>query len=802
MQEPASWRSLIDLNFSREAMNWWKWIEQEFASRWMVWAGGAIMALGVIFLLKMGSDYGLFGPGLRTGAAATLSLAMVAGSEWLRGSRFQLPLANSRYVPAALAGAGVIGLYATLLAGKNLYELYPVSVLFIGLIAVSLLAMLLALRQGAFMAALGILGAYIVPLFVSTGSGNMTALLFYTALVSFVSIALMTRVYRCWLWRGAMIGNYLWLAISFFYFPQAHQPARSLFLLLTSWGFLAWPHLGWQLRSKTRRRGGWEQWPAALKEPLLTGLVATLMLVGLTVAEEASLLASSTLVIGCFALLLLARRSPSLDLFALMAATAAIAYQLYIAHNRSFLWTEALPFLIALAIIFGGYGLYCLTQPLLRKIWWAALATGIPLTLVAAVYFSAPHSFEPILKWVIMAVCLAVYFGWNLFSDIYRRLAYPVRTLIQAAAQLALLFGLYICFSGVTLTILLGLQLLLLTLWERWRSISLLHWILKAQTLLLTLRLSFNPAIMDYPSPLHFADWTLPWTLYGFGLPVLCLWLSAKCYPGRADKQMPGWLTASALYLLSLWLNIELRHLLHGSYRLSLDFASLSDCALHGLTFGIMAVLWGYRAASASALSLLYRWASAIGFGCMLLFTAASLTLFNPLWSAQNVGGLPILNLVTVAFALPALVLTVALLYGPKQFGDIRLKPWLAGTIAVLSTVFITLTVRQLWHGERLDSAIVFAGEQYCYSLTWMCVAIVVMYASIRWPNILLRRAALTVLAVIIAKLFLWDMAELRGFYRPLSFLGLGLCLIAVGWCYQKFVVMALSDKKQQSQES
>ena len=38
------------------------------------------------------------------------------------------------------------------------------------------------------------------------------------------------------------------------------------------------------------------------------------------------------------------------------------------------------------------------------------------------------------------------------------------------------------------------------------------------------------------------------------------------------------------------------------------------------------------------------------------------------------------------------------------------------------------------------------------------------------------------------AKVFLFDMSELTGLYRALSFLGLGLCLIGIGYLYQRYV--------------
>jgi uncharacterized membrane protein len=53
------------------------------------------------------------------------------------------------------------------------------------------------------------------------------------------------------------------------------------------------------------------------------------------------------------------------------------------------------------------------------------------------------------------------------------------------------------------------------------------------------------------------------------------------------------------------------------------------------------------------------------------------------------------------------------------------------------------------------------------------------------------RLAALAVLAVVVAKVFLLDMSALVGLWRVLSFLGLGLALIGLGAVFRRFVVSA-----------
>jgi len=48
------------------------------------------------------------------------------------------------------------------------------------------------------------------------------------------------------------------------------------------------------------------------------------------------------------------------------------------------------------------------------------------------------------------------------------------------------------------------------------------------------------------------------------------------------------------------------------------------------------------------------------------------------------------------------------------------------------------------------------------------------------------RLASAIVIALTILKAFLVDMSALTGVWRALSFIGLGLVLVAIGWLYQK----------------
>ena len=50
------------------------------------------------------------------------------------------------------------------------------------------------------------------------------------------------------------------------------------------------------------------------------------------------------------------------------------------------------------------------------------------------------------------------------------------------------------------------------------------------------------------------------------------------------------------------------------------------------------------------------------------------------------------------------------------------------------------------------------------------------------------RLASAAVVTLTIAKVFLVDMAALTGIFRALSFIGLGVVLVGIGWLYQRLL--------------
>ena len=117
-------------------------------------------------------------------------------------------------------------------------------------------------------------------------------------------------------------------------------------------------------------------------------------------------------------------------------------------------------------------------------------------------------------------------------------------------------------------------------------------------------------------------------------------------------------------------------------------------------------------------------------------------------------------------------------------FGPQSVSRWFAAGSFLL---FTALEIRQLWRGS--DMALVSGvseGELYTYSVVGMLYAIAaILYSGVN-HSARLYKAGMTLLGLVIAKIFLIDMAGLQGFWRVAAFMGLGLALLGLAWLYRR----------------
>lgn len=136
--------------------------------------GVLVSFFGVAFLLKYAVDREL----LRFPIELRLALVAIAGIALL-GLGWRLRR-RSRIYALSLQGGGVGILYLTFFAAYRLYSLLPTGLTFALLVLLTAFAGALAVVESARgLAILGIVGGFLAPLLVSTGSGNHVALFSY-----------------------------------------------------------------------------------------------------------------------------------------------------------------------------------------------------------------------------------------------------------------------------------------------------------------------------------------------------------------------------------------------------------------------------------------------------------------------------------------------------------------------------------------------------------------------------------------------------------------------------------------------
>ncbi len=154
----------------------------------------------------------------------------------------------------------------------------------------------------------------------------------------------------------------------------------------------------------------------------------------------------------------------------------------------------------------------------------------------------------------------------------------------------------------------------------------------------------------------------------------------------------------------------------------------------------------------------------------------------NPLWAAQDVGALPILNLLA-----PAYLVSAYWLYRARRGADGTARSGLWLIVALASLVLgVMLMVRQGFQGPLLNGPYLPSAESYGYSLAGLLLSVALLLGGIRLADKALRLAGLVLLTATTVKVFAVDAAALEGVLRILSFLVLGIALIGIGKLYTK----------------
>jgi uncharacterized membrane protein len=278
--------------------------------------------------------------------------------------------------------------------------------------------------------------------------------------------------------------------------------------------------------------------------------------------------------------------------------------------------------------------------------------------------------------------------------------------------------------------------------------------------------------------------WGDHWVLYAYGVPAILFLLASRILRQMDHPRSSAALEGMSLGLLITLISLELRVLITGG--ITYEDPRFLEMAAHilawaGAAYGLM---HGQRLYS-SAVS---RWGARIlllasGLGAVLL----SLFWLNPVVTGEPVPGSLFFNALLLAYLAPA-VLALLIMRRLPVIGWEGAKP-VAGFLAlVLLFAYVTMQTKRYFQGMIMSPPSQSLAETYAYSAVWLAFALVLFVAGIRLRSQPVRFAGLAVLALVVLKVFVGDMSNLEGLYRIASFVGLGLCLVGIGWLYQRFV--------------
>jgi uncharacterized membrane protein len=114
-------------------------------------------------------------------------------------------------------------------------------------------------------------------------------------------------------------------------------------------------------------------------------------------------------------------------------------------------------------------------------------------------------------------------------------------------------------------------------------------------------------------------------------------------------------------------------------------------------------------------------------------------------------------------------------------------------TAVALAIAYLSLQVTRFYHGADLSDGETGDAEQYTYSAVWLGFGVALLAAGIQLRSRPLRFASAAVTILTVLKVFLVDMSNLTGIYQALSFIGLGIVLLGIGWFYQRLLFRPLA---------
>lgn len=743
----------------------------------LLWLGAVVLALGGVFLAKYSIEAGLFPPELRIIIGACFGLGLVVAAEYLyrNPKRFQI---NSTMISAALASGGLITCFSMTLVAFDFYAFLSPLFAFALLAVISLAATWLSIRFGPILALVGVVGAYVVPALVSTGSNDVFSLLLYVAFVSISTLWVHATVKQNWLWWLSVLGHFTWLLIGILIAEGNYDWVIFVYCLVSVYLFVLAPITGWKFNQTSFTPLSIKSLLMPRKEQLgliLPVLALILLFIGRPYEPDILImlpLFSALLLIAPF-------RHSAFDTWPFIALILCVLAflkipALYDYSDNLFPFTAGYLLAQVSAIAFIGYAMFAISLLKDRPSYLLLLVLS-PLALMGLSYaLSVPEAALYLYSlWSFELMVIALVFAMLALKT--ANLLHKMTYLMLANGALTLTFTMLLSASVLTLAVIS--QITLMAYLSHKYRLVLPNWLYKVAISAVMLRLTAAPWLSAYMGESIF---DIHWSLIVYPVAFALLWV-ARLH--QHDAALKAWFTGAMLHLLALFVTTETSFLLVGAYPSLFDL-SYEQSILLSMNWLILAAVYLWRRQTTSLQPLYMFFSILLIAGSALLHIALSV-FQNPFLVYQNTGSGILFNWLLPLWLAPALILLI-MLYARLVLK--KLRPLLLGISCFFGVLYINGVIRGIYHPVlSFQEYGLNQQELYVYSIVWLLIAIGLIASAQIYKNETINKAGFSVLALVILKAFIIDLSNLDGLYRALSFMGLGLSLVGIGWLFQRF---------------
>jgi uncharacterized membrane protein len=745
----------------------------------LVRVGVVVLFFGVAFLLRYMAEHSHIPIEVRLTGVALASIVLIIFGWRLRKTRGGYAL--------ALQGGGVGILYLIIFAALRLYSILPATIAFPLLALIAILSAILAILQNSMsFALLAVSGGFLAPVLASTGEGSHVVLFSYYAVLNAGIVAI------AWFkaWRPLNVAGFVFtFAIGTAWGVLQYRPedftTTEPFLVLFFLFYLGIAIL-FTLRQPTKTIG-YIDGTLIFGTPIIAFALQSAMLHDRLMSLAYSAIVLSALYLAV-AYLLKRRQGNSQLLFESFMALSVAFLTLAVPLALDARWNAATWALEGTALIWVG----CRQNRLLPRLFGALL--NIAAACLALSEFKMSNDY--------LVLPLGNYFGILVQSGAAIFSARTLQVNRQHLKELESLVRDALYWGALALWIL--------------GSVSELHrYVPEHEMAAILLLVTFTTlgsseihrrtqlgaarvaALLQLPALLGFAVYArfnLPHPFadggwWGWPPAFAAVYFLMFRHEGEARASLAKALNSGAAWLFCVLLSWEFAwqvktHIAAGDTWPTAAWIVIPALFLWQLPKLVTRVRWPFARNREG-----YLFVAGVGVALYL----AAWSLFTNVTSAADTAPLPyvpLLNPLDLAqiFALLALFRYWRFLRAVDSPGSARIDnrvplPVLA-TLAFIWLNALLLRSLHQWFGVALDLENLMASTlvQTCLSLFWTVLALITMLMAARKRARVVWLAGAGLLVVVIAKLFLIDLSRIGSVERIISFVGVGLLMLVVGY--------------------